>query len=80
MSRNSSLGRMSDFNFYRVFIMRELSIGEVAQVHGGIYEGANPWIAVTAVYAAAVIVTGGGALALTGALLSFAMVADSSMK
>ncbi|MCA0951958.1 hypothetical protein [Shewanella chilikensis] len=55
-------------------------MNEIEQVNGGIYEGASPWIAVTGLYVAAVIVTGGGALAIGGALIAFGMAADSAME
>ncbi|WP_420787444.1 hypothetical protein [Shewanella chilikensis] len=60
--------------------MKELNFKEIEQVNGGIYEGASPWIAVTGLYVAAVIVTGGGALAIGGALIAFGMAADSAME
>lgn len=53
--------------------MKELSIEQLALVNGGMAypEGAG-WVVATGLYAAAVVATGGGALAITGALLAFA--------
>lgn len=53
--------------------MKELSIEQLALVNGGMaYAESAGWVVATGLYAAAVVATGGGALAITGALLAFA--------
>ena len=53
--------------------MKELTVSETELVNGGTeYSEGSGWVVATALYAAAVVATGGGAIAITGALLAFA--------
>ncbi len=53
--------------------MKELTAEQIELVGGGIaYSEGSGWVVATGIYAAAVVATGGGALAVAGALLALA--------